>query len=129
MPEIRFVQGCMGYTRTIYLHLFIPSMLMSHVCCPLLLSFVLNKLSLNTYAHAHSLPSATYFLGIGILFLTLLRSYVTQLLLWCTGQAWFVMSEASPGIWEERAVTAFSYLRCVGRGSNMRLMRILYNNM
>ena len=57
--------------------------------------------------------SATYFLGIGILFLTLLRSYATQLLAWCSGQTWFAMSEASPGMWEERAMTAFSYSRYV----------------
>lgn len=57
--------------------------------------------------------SATYFLGVGILFLTLLRSYATQLLVWCSGQTWFAMSEASPGTWEERAVSAFSYSRCV----------------
>ena len=57
--------------------------------------------------------SATYFLGIGILFLTLLRSYATQLLAWCSGQTWFAMLEASPGTWEERAITAFSYSRYV----------------
>ena len=57
--------------------------------------------------------SATYFLGIGILFLTLLRSYATQLLAWCSGQTWFAMPEASPGMWEERAMTAFSYSRYV----------------
>ena len=58
--------------------------------------------------------SASFFLSLFVLFLTLVRVYATQLLLWCSGQPWFAMAESKPGKWEQRGLVAFASVRYVG---------------
>jgi len=44
---------------------------------------------------------------------TLVGSYLTQALLWCAGEAWFAMPDATPGVREEQFVDVFSRSRLV----------------
>ena len=55
--------------------------------------------------------STSFFLSMFVLFLTLVRVYATQLLLWCAGQSWFAMAEPTPGKWEGRGLRAFASVR------------------
>ena len=57
--------------------------------------------------------SASFFFSLFVLLLTLVRMYATQLLLWCSGQPWFVMAESKPGKWEQRGLVAFASVRYV----------------
>ena len=57
--------------------------------------------------------SASFFLSMFVLFLTLVRVYATQLLLWCSGQSWFAMADSKPDTWEQRGLVTFASVRYV----------------